>query len=108
MRRRIHESGICTQGFFESTGSQISILSSGESSTCVHWFTTGSDPSLVCYKPFSFAENGGIGTPDQPGAAADLWREHKKVKKNIRSQLMALEDHLLAQVREQVCATSLK
>lgn len=56
------DSGICMQGYFESTGSQISLLSTNRAGASgVHWFCTGSDPSQVCYKPFAFGVDGHVG-----------------------------------------------
>ena len=105
------------QGYFESTGSQISLLPArpetkpGSVETqpaAVHWFTTGSDPSQTCYKPFAFAASGGVGEPGKPGEEAQLWLAHKKVggargvaPKNIREQLFELETQLLDQVEKQ-------
>jgi secernin len=111
------DSDICMQGYFESTGSQISLLPArpetkpGSVETqpaAVHWFTTGSDPSQTCYKPFAFAASGGVGEPGKPGEEAQLWLAHKKVggargvaPKNIREQLFELETQLLDQVEKQ-------
>jgi len=99
------DSGICMQGYFESTGSQISLLQTTNVSSSVHWFTTGSDPSKVCYKPFSFAADGGVGAADKTGEAVNLWRSHKKVsEENAKSKhehMMALEAQLLEQVSTQ-------
>jgi len=125
------ESGICMRGGgFDSTGSQISILQKQQNknsdpnnevdgTSAVHWFTTGSDPSTNCYKPFSFNSNGdvgrdmmeiektllkkakeGIGDGSSPSATAKLWCLHKETKKDegMLQKLRQLEKGLLSQI----------
>lgn len=88
------------QGYFESTGSQISLISvSGD--TTVHWFVTGSDPSETCFKPFAFSAGGGVGGLGEPGdSTAGLWLAHKKKRVGARGELMELEARLLERVGE--------
>jgi hypothetical protein len=94
------------QGYFESTGSQISLLG-GSSGATVHWFTTGSDPSETCYKPFAFGADGGVGVADGPGGdTAQLWRAHKQKRQGARAELLKLEAELVRRVGDAGgCAT---
>ncbi|XP_002740786.1 secernin-2-like [Saccoglossus kowalevskii] len=51
------DSGICMEGSFLSTGSQVSILSPpGSTSPCCHWFTATPNPSQSVFKPFIFCK----------------------------------------------------
>ncbi|XP_077977970.1 secernin-2-like [Glandiceps talaboti] len=54
---RDKESGICMEGSFMSTGSQVSVLLPPDSSSpCCHWFTATPNPSQSVFKPFIFSK----------------------------------------------------
>ena len=60
---------------------------------------TGPDPSETCYKPFSFAAEGGVGALDDASAStASLWLAHKKKRQSTRGELMKLEAELVRRV----------
>ncbi|XP_070565965.1 secernin-3-like [Ptychodera flava] len=98
---RDKESGICMEGSFLTTGSQVSVLSPPDGkSPCCHWFTATPNPSQSVFKPFIFCK--GVQFPeftvsptfgDQDPAKVKprfqkrvnrdhpLWRAHKHARK---------------------------
>jgi len=77
---RDEASGICFRDLhgFNSTGSQVSLMGSGQSVGGVHFFTCSSDPKLAAYKRFTFEQF----TNDSAKAIGELslklWRQHRE------------------------------
>mmetsp|Transcript_46052 Transcript_46052/g.92401 ORF Transcript_46052/g.92401 Transcript_46052/m.92401 type:complete len:342 (-) Transcript_46052:85-1110(-) len=100
---RDKRSGICMTGGFQSTGSQISLLSQPEGAGDLHWFTTNSDPSVGCYKPFAFGPGGAVGATDAAPPTKELWETYNKAGRKVG----ALQEKLRAREAE-LCAQALK
>jgi secernin len=59
---RDEDSGICMTGGYTSTGSQVSVIQTGTStSPPVHWLTATPNPVISIYKPFMFCVDVDIG-----------------------------------------------
>lgn len=124
------ESGICMNGSFRTTSSQVSIISSKENNTehC-HWFTGTPNPRHSLFKPFIFSENVSIGDkisspqygcndprynkpPFQTKVDRShlLWNMHSQFEKRLNSidakaeatlkQIKELEGHMIDDMQE--------
>jgi len=77
---RDERSGICFRDLhgFNSTGSQVSLLGSGQISGGEHFFTCSSDPKVAAYKRFNFAQAQDSSADTIGPLSLELWRQHRK------------------------------
>ena len=101
---REHQAGICMHGGFESTGSQVSQLRSGNKS--IHWFTGTTLPCVSVYKPYMFPIEGQKYYQPGPYSMIDsgwFWCKHTNSKPtNKKEEVKDVEEDLLIKIDDMI------
>lgn len=99
---REHDVGICMHGYYESVGSQVSLLNKNLNRS-IHWFTGSTRPCISVYKPYAFPVEGLKVLEPGPYDKVNpdwFWTQHTAFKKIDKNKLKEIEATLINKVNQ--------
>ncbi len=99
---REHDVRICMHGYYESVGSQVSLLNNNLSRS-IHWFTGSTRPCISVYKPYAFPAEGFKVLKPGPYDKVNpdwFWTQHTAIKKIDKNKSKEIEATLINKVNQ--------